>query len=72
MSVIDEKNLENILMGILLGMAKTEQNLEIKLLATKALSNSLQFMNSLLEKENIRIFLLDLIVTCALDQNSEI
>ena len=72
MSVIDEKTIENILMGILLGMAKSEQNLEVKLLAARALLNALQFMNGLLEKENIRLYLLDLIVACALDAHSEV
>ena len=50
MSVLDEKTIENILMGILLGMAKTEENKEIKSLANKALSNSLTFMNNLIER----------------------
>ena len=36
-------------MGILLGMAKNEQNFEIKRLAVKTLSNSISFMNKLLD-----------------------
>jgi hypothetical protein len=59
-------------MGILLGMSKTEANFEIKRLAVKALGNAISFMNKLLETNEVRIYLLDLLVSCALENDPEI
>ena len=46
--------------------------MEVKLLATKALLNALNFMNPLLAKEEIRIYILDLLVACSLTNYEEI
>lgn len=59
-------------MGILTGISKTETNEEIKSLAIKALNYALPSMNILLEKSEIRMFLLDLVVACALEKAAEI
>ncbi len=41
MTCLDTQTIETILMGILMGLQKTESNLSIKLMAIKALSHSL-------------------------------
>jgi hypothetical protein len=72
MTCLDAQTIETILMGILMGLQKTEPNPSIKLMAIKALSHSLQFMNPLLEKQDIRVYLLDLLVACSLEGGLEI
>ena len=48
---MEADKIDNILMSICLGLQETETNVEIKLLAIKALNDSLSFMESYFAKK---------------------
>jgi len=60
--MLDNNTLESVIMGISYGMKKEEQNLEVRNLATQALRDAMGFIEVYLEKEEVRNYLVGLIL----------
>lgn len=54
---MEQNQVEEILMGILIGMIETESNHEIREISVKALHDSLNFMENILQNKVIFHFL---------------
>lgn len=56
---MDAKQIETIMMGILIGMVETETNNEIREFSIKACHDSLNFMEALIERKVIIYFFIN-------------
>lgn len=69
---IPATDIESILTGICIGMAKDQQNLDIKKIAIKALHDSLRFIKNVMERQEIRDFVMDLLVNCGMSTDPDV
>ena len=68
----EHKDVEQILFGICVGMHKENNNMEIKLIAVKALHNALKFIKSLFQMKEISDFIMDLQIFCCMAKNPDV
>jgi len=71
MQCLELSQVENIMMGICLGMKKDETHQEIKLIAVKAMRDSMAFMEPLFHKVEVRNYMAGLLIgLCQNEQDS--